>query len=318
MKIFIKKIILFFLASFIGYVCFLAFLAFTLPYDYANQFKINYKNTVGHSFTRFNEVKEVENIDVLFIGPSTTYLGFDPRIFEKHCIESFNLGSSAQTPIQTHVLLKRYLNKLDPKLVVYNPEPGFFEHMGIESTTDLISNDTIDTHLLSMIFNYSNLTIWNTLLYTSIRRILKLGDSYQQDRIERFDTYIDRGYVSRSVDVSLDNGDINPVTIDTNSWNPLPIQKEYFKKNIDLLKNHNGDFILIETPKRSISALKSEVNNPKIDSYLETFGRYINYNNELNMESSHFADNVHLNQRGVDHFNRMILSGPEFQKITCQ
>lgn len=318
MKIFIKKVILFHLATFIGYLCFMALLALTLPHEYANHFKINYKNTVGHSFTRFNEVKEVENIDILFIGPSTTYMGFDPRIFEKHCITSFNLGSSAQTPIQTYVLLKRYLKQLNPKLVVYNPSPGFFQHKGVESATDLISNDIIDVHTLAMILNYSDLTIWNTFFYTSIRRFLNIDETYKQERYERFDTYIERGYVSRSVDVILDNNNNNPAAIYTQAWTPLPIQKEYFKKSIELLNKHNTDFIIVETPKRSISALNKEEINPEIDSYLEAFGNYINYNKLLEMEANHFTDNVHLNQNGVNLFNSIILKRPEFQNFTCQ
>ena len=98
----------------------------------------------GHSLNRFDEVKNKENVDILFLGSSHTYRGFDNRIFNNasaNGFTSFNLGSSAQTPIQTEVLLNRYLNQLNPKIAIYEVYPITFTLDGIESAMDLISND---------------------------------------------------------------------------------------------------------------------------------------------------------------------------------
>ena len=40
------------------------------------------------------------NIDVLVLGSSHAYRGFDPRIFKKAGIKLFNFGSSGQTLLQ--------------------------------------------------------------------------------------------------------------------------------------------------------------------------------------------------------------------------
>ena len=88
--------------------------------------------------TRLNEVKNIKNIDILFLGSSHTYRGFDTRVFKKNGYNSFNLGSSSQSPIQTLTLTKRYLNQLNPKLIVYEVYPTTFTIDGIESSLDII------------------------------------------------------------------------------------------------------------------------------------------------------------------------------------
>ena len=82
--------------------------------------------------------RKIKNVDVLFLGSSHAYRGFDPRIFRKRGYSSFNLGSSAQTPSQTKVWLKRYLKHLNPKIVIYEVYPGTFSSDGIEASLDLV------------------------------------------------------------------------------------------------------------------------------------------------------------------------------------
>ena len=76
---------------------------------------LNYKKgSYGHLYSRIRELKKTHDVDILFLGSSHTYRGFDPRIFARHGFHTFNLGSSSQSPIQTEILLKRYLDKLNP------------------------------------------------------------------------------------------------------------------------------------------------------------------------------------------------------------
>lgn len=53
----------------------------------------------GNSYTRLSEVEDIKNIDILFLGSSHTYRGFDTRIFSKYGYSTFNLGTTSQTPI---------------------------------------------------------------------------------------------------------------------------------------------------------------------------------------------------------------------------
>src|SRR5688572_21718598 len=66
----------------------------------------------AHMYSRIKEVKQTKDVDILFLGASFAYRGFDPRIFKEYGYKSFNLGSSNQTPLQTKLLLDRYLKTL--------------------------------------------------------------------------------------------------------------------------------------------------------------------------------------------------------------
>ncbi|MBP7450977.1 MAG: hypothetical protein KA817_13150, partial [Flavobacteriales bacterium] len=68
----------------------------------------------GHLHTRLQEAEHVGPVDILFLGSSHAYRGFDPRVFRAHGLTTFVLGSSAQSPLQTKVLVERYLDRMRP------------------------------------------------------------------------------------------------------------------------------------------------------------------------------------------------------------
>ena len=72
----------------------------------------------GHFFSRSRDAENIKNPDILFLGSSHAYRGFDTRMFSQANISSFNLGSSSQSPINTQVLLKQYLQKINLKLLL--------------------------------------------------------------------------------------------------------------------------------------------------------------------------------------------------------
>lgn len=71
----------------------------------------------GHSMLRLNEVKTHSRVDILILGSSHAYRGFDPRIFKKHQFDIFNLGLSSETPIQSYFLLKNTTHSFNQKLL---------------------------------------------------------------------------------------------------------------------------------------------------------------------------------------------------------
>src|SRR5215217_8103310 len=77
----------------------------------------------GHLFSRLKELDTVKNVDILFLGSSHAYRGYDVRKFNRLGYSAFNLGSSAQTPVQTELLVKTYLAQLNPKVVILDIHP---------------------------------------------------------------------------------------------------------------------------------------------------------------------------------------------------
>ena len=130
------------------------------------------RGAYGHMYTRIREAEKVKNIDMLFIGSSHAYRGFDTRVAKTYGYESFNLGSSAQTPVQTELLLKKYLGNLNPKLIVYEVYPYTFTNDGVESSLDMIANGKIDYDILNMAFALNNIKTSTRLVYGVSRHLI--------------------------------------------------------------------------------------------------------------------------------------------------
>ena len=77
MKKFISKIFLFLLLLFIIY----SSLLYVFGGINNSRFKPNLIYKTSHNSIRLNEVKNKENLDILFLGSSHAYRGFDTRIF---------------------------------------------------------------------------------------------------------------------------------------------------------------------------------------------------------------------------------------------
>ena len=73
----------------------------------------------GDSFLRFRELPAYNNVDVLFMGSSHTFRSFDPRLFSRHKLTSFNMGSRAQTPLNSYYLLRKHIAHLNPRLIIF-------------------------------------------------------------------------------------------------------------------------------------------------------------------------------------------------------
>ena len=80
MKLFLRKIGTFSLLTIFGYSILILMWGEFSPTE--RNLKYSLGNN-GHSFLRFKEAKEKRNIDILFLGSSHAYHGFDTRIFEK-------------------------------------------------------------------------------------------------------------------------------------------------------------------------------------------------------------------------------------------
>ncbi len=262
---------------------------------------ISYKlGAYGHMFTRINEVKRTQGVDVLFLGSSHAYRGFDNRNFEN--LKTFNLGSSSQTPFQTRILLNRYLDKIKPKIIVYEVYPGTFESDGVESSLDLISNDKNDLYSLEMAFKIKNIKTYNTLIYSSCMDWLNLNNSFEEPLKKEDDTYISGGFVERKMKYYK-----YAHYKKQNKWAFNPLQIKSFEEEIAIIKGKNIKLFLVYAP-ITTSLYNSYRNNGYIDSVMNSYGvEYFNFNKIVSLNDSlDFYDAHHLNQNGVKVFNEKL------------
>ncbi len=304
MKRFLKNILFFSVVLFIAYV----FVIITFG-NYAPWFlKINLFYRIGsngHMYTRMKEVKKTSGVDILFLGASTAYRGFDPRIFKQAGYKSFNLGSSNQSPLQTNILLERYLDQLNPKLIVYEVNPSIFTSDGIESSLDLIANDTIDCHCMEIALAVNNLKTYNTLTYGYYRQLFNKNRNFVEDAVKKKDLYIPGGFVEKH---DSSRRPPEPVQLKPVKWVPLSYQHESFEKTIKLIKKKGIKLMLVQAPIAKALTVKFE-DNEQIEAYFS--GKtpyYFNFNILIQMNDSlDFQDGTHLNQRGVEIFNKVLI-----------
>jgi hypothetical protein len=264
----------------------------------------------GHTYSRLNEVKNIKNVDILFIGSSHTYRGFDSRIFINAGYKTFNLGSSAQTPLETQVLLNRYLKQINPKLVVFEVFQETFIKDGVESSLDILANDRNDFNSVKMALKINNKLTYNSLIYSFYRQYTHRNTCNEPKENEE-DKYVDGGFVEKRLTYYHDTMNYIPHSL---VWNKK--QFKVFEEVLTSLQRKNIKVILVQLPITS-TLYNSYSNNDDFDNRMNQFGEYYNYNQLMHLNDSlDFFDDDHMNQNGVISMNTEFLKilDKEFQK----
>lgn len=257
-----------------------------------------FQGKYGHMYTRSNEAVKYSGVDILFMGSSRAYRGFDTRIFESHGLDVFNFGSSAQTPVQTLALAKQYLDTLNPKLVVIEVFPSGFASDGVESSVDILSNNRIDCNVVEMAFKVNHIKVYNVMVLAILKQVLGIDADFQERPKKDGDTYVSGGFVEKEFKYNRALKPPNKRNLDFE-----PFQKKAFKELLNLLKEKEIEFLLVEAPSTTVR-YQSISNHKELESFLTAHGTYLNFNERLQLNDSlHFYDQSHLNQDGVEIFN---------------
>ena len=297
---FISNTILFLLFTSLFYLTSLFFWGSYAPSIFKPN--INFRiGSYGHMYSRLSEIKNYGDVDILFLGSSHAYRGFDTRIFLNNGYKSFNLGSSAQTPAQTKVLLKRYMESFNPELVIYEVYPTTFTIDGVESSLDIIANDKNDSHSFKMALKINNIKIYNTLIYSLTLDLLGLNKSFSEPIIKGNDKYISGGYVEKKV------GFYQPKNFEKKEILLRDHQLASFSEIIQMVEHKNIELILLYAPIPSAN-YSSYINNRYFDSIMRQYSEYYNFNEIITLNDTlYFYDSHHLNQDGVNIFNKKLI-----------
>jgi hypothetical protein len=259
----------------------------------------------GQSLRRFRQINGFGSVDLLFLGSSHAYRGFDPRVFSREGYRSFNMGSSSQTPLNSYFLLKQYFPQLKPKLVVLEVYPVLLSKDGLESYLDLAGNVPASQEMFQMAVATRNLGAVNGMVRTTFEQQRTPLALIEQQHIDD-ERYIDGGYCETTLQ-KYDGrmGKVHQVEI-------AEKQMKYLRLIIAFLKQNNSDTLLVSQPlpKEHIKRIK---NYRYISETLSDLAKsqgvtYIDYNSRLQFDSySDFYDNDHLTSRGVAKFNSVVL-----------
>jgi|SRR5690554_1143945 len=304
MKTFLRNVLIFSVIAAPIYFILVTAVGMAIPKNYKYVANISYRPgelSTGHLRTRISEIPKTNDVDILIVGSSHAYRGFDPRIFKRHDINLFNLGSSAQSPQQSYFLLEEYLDTIDPKKVIFEVYPETFTTDGIEAATDLISNDNLSFRLVVHSLSYANIRVINTLLLRIFDQLILRSDRTESLTI-RQDTYIPGGFVA------TEEGFFKPKEArDQQAFSFKEKQFEFLEKSVQLLKDRDIPYIFIQAPVTNI--LNASKPTPNFfGERLSKLGLYHNYQGELDLDDNlDFVDNDHLSQAGVEKFNEAVI-----------
>ena len=195
----------------------------------------------GDALLRFRQIQDYEEVDVLFVGSSHAFRTFDPRIFRAHGLSSFNMGSRAQTPLNSYYLLEKHIKRLNPKLIVVETYYEVFGRDGLESILELVENLPLDSELWRMAWATRNIRSINAILIRILERGREPVHSLPATLFPQ-DTYIEGGYLETQEGYQ-GNWKLRPHNIDVNTR-----QLDYLERVIRLAKVSGSRVVLVTQP----------------------------------------------------------------------
>ena len=251
----------------------------------------------GFLNSRIKDIRNYRNVDVLFLGSSHCYRTFDTRFYRSQGISCFNLGSSNQTPVQTYVLLKAYLDSINPRFVVFEVHPDIMKNDGIECAVDLLMNTPMTCEATKMAWHTGNMKVINTWLYSLYnQKIRHRLESFHEEPTMDDAEYIPGGYVE------INTKEFERKRYSRHNLFIRPEQMEALKQCLNLLKEHNIPYMLVEV--QDAYQLRSAFKNHEwFENKMKALGPY-RYKLLPLVDTVHFCNSNHLFKPGIKLFNQ--------------
>jgi hypothetical protein len=310
-----KFLIRTFLTIFSGlaFYCCIIWFAFVMGFDH---WLPNFHTTsggYGQLLLRMREVKTVKDVDILFIGSSHVYRGFDPREFKKHGYTTFNLGSTSQTPYNSYYLLREHLPTTNPKMVVLDLYWNMLVQDGLESTIDIISNAELEGGVVEMGLVSKNGLALNSMLINAIKRLHVPLHRLEQQK-SQVDVYVKGGF-TQSLHPGNTMSEEELESLEPMEFSFSDVQLAHLNKIIRMCKNRGIKLVFVVAPVTDYYKNKL-VNYAEYTSAINAVADRHNvplfdYNCRKDLELHNlkeFYDEDHLTQAGVRKFNRIFIN----------
>ncbi|MBK8614343.1 MAG: hypothetical protein IPN85_12875 [Flavobacteriales bacterium] len=251
----------------------------------------------GIAYEKFKEYDRTAHYDVIVLGSSHAYRGYDPRVFAAHGLRMFNLGSSAQTPLNTYWLLKEYVTAANCGQLVIDLYEGAMINEGLESTSELVMNMTSERAAIGMVMDLHDLRGLNLLALRWSRT--GVGPDFMDS------TYRTGGFAERTDSLKT------PISPKRHSAiRCRPEQLSSLGKCLELCQNRGIPVVLVthyypgtsdrvahEAFRATIDSVRAPFKVPYLD---------LAYAHQLD-DQDHFYDHNHLNLAGVRLFNEALI-----------
>lgn len=265
-----------------------------IPLVYRVSDVINWKG--GDTFRKFKDFDKNKSYDIIVIGSSHAYRGYDPRFFKNQSINMFNLGTSAQSLLNTYYIAKYYITPLNCKLVIIDIYDGALSTDGLEATADLTQNITSTACAFKMGIAMKDPRVINML---TVRMLNSATPPMYSDT-----NYVLNGFCENRDELK----NYNQKAYDT-KLNFKTFQVNYLEALLTYLKNHHIAAIAVTHPSpiesHNYNFFKNrEIVTQLMEKHKIPYWDYSSY--ELNTKTD-FYDLHHLNQSGVEKFNALLI-----------
>jgi hypothetical protein len=301
MRRFIKRVVFFIPLIFIAWVAGVFISGKVFPGFLQKNVRVTYYK--NYNSVSLKEIDTVHDIDILIAGPSSAFRSFDPRIFETNNLRIFNMGSSAQSPVQTEYLARKYLQRIHPRLFIYVANVQALASDGVEGWLFLINNlQQYDGEFWEKTLSTKSYYLYSALCYNVANNNL-CGTTPYHSKIEK---YISSGFVEYVEDAHDTN--FYHTAYSAKEYTFPSFQQEAFVRLTKLCRAANVPMLVIQVPQYD-GLYNSFSNRAAIDSYFTSFSEmhYINYKDNGYFKKDDFWDAMHLNQHGVAGMDNMII-----------
>lgn len=265
-----------------------------------------YPSKGGHTHESINEFVRLKKVNLVFLGSSHAYRSFNPIIFDKNGINSFNLGTSGQSIEASELLFKRYILDKKPNFVVLELYKGQMEGDSgpNESSFDIAFNTPDYGICMDYIIQMKDWRFVNILHYKFFTK---------NDAV----VYKDSTYVGRGFSIRVDSIKKELFKYDA-TFTPSNSKLNTLERIFKLAKENNIKIILVSQPMPEEYPIKAHSEFVKLISELLTKYDvpYFDYTFNHSLDSyNHFYDYNHLNNAGVTIFDSLLINNPSFNKI---
>lgn len=245
----------------------------------------------GSTWQRFQEYDPAVRHDVIVLGSSHAYRGYDPALFAQRGYGLFNLGTSGQTMVQTSILMEEHLNGENTGLLIVEVSKAALSGNGLESAADLTQNVASDKAAWRIGRAVGDPRGWNMLAL----RLMNKG---------RGPMYLDSTYVGKGYSLYHDVFDGHLPGRDGGTYMASKDQIAALHALIGLCQKRRVPLVLVNHPMPRGWDTQYHVSYTKaVEKIITGSGvRFIDMGLEHDLDDSHFADHSHLNQKGVDRF----------------
>lgn len=299
----LKGIFLFFIFTFAFYFS-LLFILFGIKDTTGRSYIYNtadyYLKKGGNSYRTFHNFNREQPYDIVVMGGSHAYRGYDPRIFSSQGYQLYTLGSSNQSISNTYFAFKEYVKTHHVKMVLLDIyDEGFLDNGAeFEAAADMIPNlSGGHTTPLQMALGVCDFRALNMCVLRALNDTTTPVNMHEKQ-------YVMNGYCANTDSIKAP---LEP-TIITDKIDAVKLY--YFKK---LLKHAAEQQI-------KIVAVNHPIPNPDyapqhkrlvvaVQPHLDTYGiPFLDYAYALTLDAhNHFYDYTHMNQAGVNMYNARLI-----------